>query len=157
MNNQTCFFIGHRDSPDEVYPLLLSAVEQHITQYGVKNYIVGNCGRFDFLAAKAVAHCKKAHSDIALFMLLPYHPVEHPVALPNEFDGSFYPHGMEGVPRAIAILKANRYVVDRSNFLISYVRYPASNTSNLLEYAQRREKKGQLKITVLNTSDRIPI
>ncbi len=31
----TCFFIGHRDAPDKVLPLLEEEVERHITAYGV--------------------------------------------------------------------------------------------------------------------------
>ena len=46
-----CFFIGHRDTPDSIYPDLLRAVEEHITKYGVTEFIVGHYGSFDFLAA----------------------------------------------------------------------------------------------------------
>ncbi len=46
-----CFFIGHRDTSDSVYPTLLRAVEDHITQYGVTEFIVGHYGNFDFMAA----------------------------------------------------------------------------------------------------------
>ena len=32
---KTCFFIGHRDAPDTIYPALLAEVERHITEFGV--------------------------------------------------------------------------------------------------------------------------
>ena len=31
----TCFFIGHRDAPESVYPRLIASIERHIIQYGV--------------------------------------------------------------------------------------------------------------------------
>ena len=51
---KSCFFIGHREASTEVLPTLLEAVEQHIVEYGVTEFIVGNYGGFDHMAAKAV-------------------------------------------------------------------------------------------------------
>ncbi len=31
----SCFFIGHRETSDRVYPTLLETIERHITEYGV--------------------------------------------------------------------------------------------------------------------------
>ena len=45
-------------------------------------------------------------------MLIPYHPAERPVETPPGFDGTFYPPGIESVPRRYAIVRANRYMVD---------------------------------------------
>ena len=51
---KTCFFIGHRDAPEEVLPQLEAAVETHVAAYGVTDFVVGGYGRFDALAARAV-------------------------------------------------------------------------------------------------------
>lgn len=99
-----CFFIGHRETGEEVLPLLLWEVERHITAYGVTEFVVGNYGGFDRMAAKAVAEMKKRHPNIRLSMLLPYHPAERAIPLPAPFDDSFYPEGLENVPRRFAIV-----------------------------------------------------
>ena len=65
------------------------------------------------------------------------------------FDGTFYPLGMESVPAKVAIVRANRYVVDSVDYLIAYVWHPASNAWKLVEYAKRRKKKGGLFITLI--------
>lgn len=44
---KSCFFIGHRGSSCSLLPLLDSAVEQHITEFGVEEFIVGGYGNFD--------------------------------------------------------------------------------------------------------------
>ena len=147
MHQKICFLFGHRDSSEKILPTLISAVEQHITQYGVRVFIVGHYGNFDHLAAVAINHCKRTHPGITLLMLLPYHPAERPLQL-HGFDGSYYPSGMETVPRRFAIVKANQYTVDHSDFIITYVHHIASNTIKLLEYAQRRGRDN-LKITLL--------
>lgn len=97
MNGKVCFFIGHRDTPEHVYPALEQAVEQLITQ-GVTEFYVGNHGSFDRMAARAVIAAKQHHPQVRLTMLLAYHPGERPVTLPSGFDGSLYPPGMENVP-----------------------------------------------------------
>ena len=112
-------------------------------------YIVGKYGGFDRMAAKAVIAAKSRHPQIILSLLLPYHPAERPIEAPPGFDNTFYPPGMEKVPRKLAIVRANRYMVDHTNYLIAYVWHPASNARNLLEYAQTREKNGLLHITTL--------
>jgi len=102
-----CFFIGHRDAPESVYPSLLESVRIHAEQYGVTEFLVGHYGAFDFMAARAVLELKKTHPGLRLTMLLPYHPAERTVHLPAGFDGSFYPSDMENVPRRLAIVCAN--------------------------------------------------
>lgn len=149
MSKKKCFFIGHRDAGSEMLPSLIDAVEKHITQLGVRVFIIGNYGGFDRIAARAVCMAKERHPDVELLQLLPYHPAERPLELPSGFDGSLYPDRMENVPRRLAIVRANHYAVDHSDYLIAYVWHPASNSLNLVEYAQAREKRGLISITLL--------
>ena len=150
----TCFFIGHRDAPDSLLPALSDAVEKYITEHDVEQFVVGAYGRFDSLAAQAVRRAKKQHPDILLFYLRPYHPSERPHS-PTGFDGSFYPPGMETVPRKAAIVRANRYMVDNSQFLIAYARYTVSNAWELTEYALKRERRGLIHVKNLAQSSEL--
>ena len=140
MNGKVCFFIGHRDTPDRVYPALEQAVEQLITQ-GVTEFYVGNHGSFDRMAAHAVIAAKQRHLEVRLTMLLPYHPAEREVVLPAGFDGSLYPPGMEDVPRRFAIPRANRWMVEHCTHLVAYVTHPASNAGKVVEWGIIKDKK----------------
>lgn len=104
----SCFFIGHRDAEETVFPKLLEAVEQHIVEYGVTEFFVGHYGRFDALAARAVKDAKKRHSEVTLTLLLPYHPFDRPTPTPKGFDRTLYPPEMESVPKKIAIVRAKK-------------------------------------------------
>ena len=146
---KSCFFIGHREASPEVFPALTEAIEQHITEYGVTEFIVGHYGGFDHMAAKAVIAAKKQHPEITLSMLIPYHPAERPMELPQGFDNTFYPPGMEKVPRRLAIIRANRYMVDHVDYLIAYAWHSAGNARNLMEYAKKREQRNLISVTVL--------
>lgn len=149
MQTSTCFFIGHREAPEALLPLLMDEVERHITEYGVTSFVVGHYGHFDALAARAVKTAKQRHPEVTLFLLLPYHPFDRPIPTPEGFDGTFYPPGMETVPKRIAIVRANRYMVENSSHLIAYAWHPASNALELVEYAQRMGCRGLLHVTVL--------
>ena len=105
----SCFFIGHRETPDRVYPTLLETIERHITEYGVSEFVVGRYGNFDRLVIRALSQAKRAHPDITLMLMTPYYPVNRKVDLPEEFDALFYPPDLETVPKRLAIVRANRY------------------------------------------------
>lgn len=149
MNNKSCFFIGHREASTEILPALERAIEQHISEYSVTEFIVGGYGGFDRLAASAVIRAKRQHPQITLVLLLPYHPAERPIEKPKGFDSTYYPPDMEKVPRRLAIVRANRYVVDHVDYLITYAWHSASNARELAEYAQKRERKGLITVTML--------
>lgn len=111
--------------------------------------MVGNYGEFDRIAASAVIKVKEYHPEITLSMLIPYHPAERPIDAPPGFDNTFYPPGMEKVPRKLAIVRANRYMIDHVDYLIAYVWHPASNALNLVEYALKRSQKNLISVTIL--------
>lgn len=153
---KTCFFIGHRDAPDSLLPRLTAEVERHITEYGVTDFVVGGYGNFDALAARAVRRAKKEHPSVTLFRLLAYHPAERAIPTPPGFDGTFYPEGMERVPKRAAIVRANRYMVDHSGYLIAWTWHPASGARDLADYARRREKRGLIRVTQLAAPEGAP-
>ena len=147
--DEKLFFYRTQRSGGRCFAALTAQVNRHIEEYGVTEFFVGNYGGFDRMAAKAVITAKKAHPKVTLTMLLPYHPAERPVRLPKGFDDSFYPPDMEKVPRRLAIVRANQYMVDHTDFLIAYVRHPGSNTANLVEYAKKREEKQLIAIGII--------
>lgn len=149
MPDKSCFFTGHREVSGEILPTLECTIEQHISKYSVTEFIVGAYGEFDRLAANAVIRAKRQHPQVTLVLLLPYHPAERPIKTPKGFDSTYYPPDMEKVPRRFAIVRANRYIVDHVDYLIAYAWHSASNARKLTEYAQRRERKGLIKVTLL--------
>ena len=134
----TCFFIGHRETSDSIFPALLQAVKRHITEYGVTEFVVGHYGNFDRLAARAVLHAERAPPAGDALSASPLSSRRPATPVPEGFDGTFYPPGMERVPKRAAIVRANRYMADHCDFLIAYAWHPASNARELVDYAQAR-------------------
>ena len=133
---KTCFFIGHRDAPEGIYDRLLAAVERHITEYGVTDFVVGRYGNFDHLAARAVVEAKQRHAGVSLTLLMLYYRADAE-PLPNGFDSSLFPDGFETVPKRAAILRANQYMIRHSDYLIVYDRGQIGNTRTLVAEARK--------------------
>ena len=89
---------------------------------------------------------KRSYPFILLMLVLPYHPAERPVPVPEGFDGTYYPEGMETVPRRYAIVRANRKMVENVDWLIAYVCHLASNSRSILNMrsAVRKQDKSIL-------------
>lgn len=126
-----CFMFGHRDAPQEISSALEAAVEEQYYKFGVRSFIVGHRGAFDTMAASAVKNLKKRYADVCLQMLIAYHPAQRKINVPEGFDGTYYPDGMERIPPRFCICAANRKLVSLADTVICYVKY-VGNTKDLL-------------------------
>lgn len=136
---KTCFFIGHHEAPESIFPRLLESVCRHIDEHSVEEFVVGQYGNFDRMAARAVCEAKKQHPHIRLILLLPYYNPNRP-PLPDSFDGSFYPLNMETVPKRLAIVRANQYMLRHCDCLITYKKGNIGNTRKLVAFALKRSR-----------------
>lgn len=143
---KSCFFIGHREADERLLPQLTQTIERLIIEESVSFFYAGQYGGFDRIAATAVKSAKRKHPGVSLILVLSYHPADRPVETPIGFDGTYYPEGLEKVPKRYAISRVNRIMIDTSDWLIAYVNHGASNSRSLLEYAKHREKEGRIRI-----------
>lgn len=134
---RSCFFIGHRHAEERIYEKLLTAIDTHISAYGVTDFLVGHYGDFDRMAARAVAEARRTHPGISLTMLLPYYPEDRAISVTPIFDGTFYPPGMEFCPKRYAIVRANQYAIEHNDYLIAYVT-GVGKSRDFLNYAERK-------------------
>ena len=140
---KSCFFIGHRNAPETLRPLLDAAIERHISEYGVTEFIAGHYGSFDYMAAGAVKQAKKRHPEVTLVLLLPYYPFPYDT---GGYDSTYYPEGMETVPKPFAIVRANEQMIKTCEYLICYDAGLIGNTGKLVKKALRRQEKGEMHV-----------
>ncbi len=150
MMGKTCCFIGHSRVWENIDAILAAAVERHIVEYGVREFLVGNYGQFDRMSAAAVKRAKSQYPGISLYLMLPYLPGQGR-ALPDMegYDGSVYPEGMENVPHKLAISRLNRIMVREADYVIADVTHTWGGAAATLDYARRQEKRGRLQIVNL--------
>ena len=139
----TCTFLGHRDAPAQIKPLLRQVIIDLIEHHGVTRFYVGNQGNFDAMARNLLAELAQAY-PIHYDVVLAYLPKENDPSL----DGShtILPDGFEAVLPRFAIDHRNRWMLDRSDIVVTYVWYPGG----AVKYKALAERKGK---TVVKLSD----
>ena len=149
MESKSCFFTGHRDTPISVMPLLLEAIDRHITEYGVSTFYVGHYGAFDHMASTALSKMKERYPHVMAYLVLAYHPALRQVEVPERLDGSIFAFGQEKSPPRVAITNLNRRMIREVDYLIAYVQYITGGSGKLMDYAISQEKRGNLLIANL--------
>ena len=151
--SKLCFMFGHRDAPASILPEIERAVERYHLEYGIDEFVVGNHGAFDRMAAQAVRTVQKRH-DIRLTLLTAYHPSTQKKEMLEGYDSVLYPDGMESVLPRFALPRANRYMIGRADGFICYVAY-AGNTRALLKQAEKRALAAGVPVVNLAESYRL--
>ena len=134
-----CFFVGENDVPQSVAEKLTAEVERHVCRLGVTDFVVGQNGTFDRMAAEAVARVRERYPEVTLGVLIAYHPAESAARISVDCDYTVYPPGMEYIPKRLAVVRANRYMIENSERLIAYAWKQGSDARKLLEYAYERK------------------
>lgn len=137
---KTIFLFGHRDAPNRIWREIYAAAEECIRKSdgGRIRFIVGHRGNFDGLATAVLVVLKSVYPDITILQLIAYYDPTKRQRLFEEVDSTYYPEGLETVPKPFAIIKANQIMVDSCDEVICFVRRQGSNTYKLLRRAQRR-------------------
>lgn len=133
----TCTFFGHRDTPLIVKPLLRQVLIDLIEQHGVTQFYVGNQGSFDAMAYCLLAELAQTY-PIHYDVVLAYLPKENAPSV----DGAhtILPDGFETVPPRFAIDHRNRWMIDQSDFAVTYVRSPFGGAAKFKALAERKGK-----------------
>ena len=138
----TCTFFGHRDCPDAIYPKLYNTIEGLVLQNRSDEFLVGNQGRFDVLALKALRQLRIVYPHIRYAVVLAYFPVKDISKQPEE---TIFPDGIESVPPRFAISYRNRWMLDKADFVISYV---AAQWGGAAQFADRAKREGKTVINI---------
>jgi len=93
---KSCFFIGHREASIEILTTLTEAVERHIAQFGVTEFIVGNYGGFTSAELKKIwAKADNGDSTAAAVLILNYTGMRPGELLSLEISTHIHLHGQE--------------------------------------------------------------
>lgn len=142
----TCTFFGHRNAPKEIKPTLMSALIDLIENKNVLNFYVGNQGSFDQLVKQCLIELKEIY-PINYTIVLAYIP-KNVTAFKNEnYKFTILPECIETVPKKFAIVYRNRWMIEQSAYVITYVKRLTGGAAQFKELAEKKEK------TVINITD----
>ncbi len=141
----TCTFFGHRDTPATDKPILRQVIIDLIEQRGVTHFYVGNQGNFDAMARSLLAELAQIY-PIRYDVVLAYLPKENDPSLDESH--TLLPDGFESVPPRFAIDYRNRWMIDHSDIVVTYVRSPGGAA----KFKELAEWKGKMVVDVAKTS-----
>ena len=145
LKDKTCFFSGHRDIPQALYPQvqqkLEEAMERLIAQ-GVIYFGVGGALGFDTLAALTVLKLRGQHPALRLILILPCK--DHGVSWPGK-ERQLFEKIAKQADRVVytseryyngCMYKRNRHMAEQSGWCICYQERATGGTAYTVSYAR---------------------
>ena len=139
----SCTFFGHRYADNKLKPHIDRIIEELITQKGVKLFYVGTHGEFDRMVWKVLKEKEKQH-PIEVLLVLCYMP--SPKTYFPTGTKTVLPDGIEKVYPKNAIIYRNKWMIDHSDYVVTYVEYDSAGAGRFKKLAEKKNK------TVINIS-----
>ncbi len=132
-----CTFFGHKDAPKEIEPTLRSTLIDLIENKNVTVFYVGNNGNFDTMVRRQLEDLSQTY-PITYSVVLAYLPTEK-----NKYDkltNTIYPEGLETVPKRFAIPWRNKWMIQQSDVVVTYVTHNFGGAAQFKEMAEKQNK-----------------
>ena len=133
-----CTFFGHQDATSDIKGILKETILYLMETEGVKNFLVGNNGQFDFYVQSALREIKNEGADICFRIILSRLGES---ALAGDQSETVFPEGLENSIPKFAISKRNDWLIKNSSFVIVYVTHTFSNSYQWMQKASRKGLK----------------
>lgn len=132
-----CTFFGHKDTPPETEQPLRVALLKLIEDQKVDRFFVGNNGQFDAIVRKVLIELKDSCCEIDYSVVLSYYPTQK---ANDNYSDAILPDGIESVPKRFAISWRNRWMIERSDYVIVYVTHSWGGAAQFMALAQKQGK-----------------
>ncbi len=140
----SCTFFGHRRFDEDIEPILTSVLKDMIENRGVGHFYVGNNGKFDRLVCRVLENMKEMYPQISYHVVLAYMPG---IKGENIYKNALLPEGAEEVFPKFAISFRNKWMIEKSDFVIGFVQNSFGGAYRFFALAEKKGKK------VLNIAD----
>lgn len=154
---RACFFTGHRRLPETELPTLLQRLRSsvlYLHSKGVTDFYAGGAIGFDTVAAAQIIDLRREHSDIRLFLELPFlnqsdrwdeNQKRYYDFILSQADATHYARKDTVLSPSQArnlLLKRNRAMVDKCHYGIAYYSgTPVGGTAYTVRYAKEHDRE----------------
>lgn len=135
----TVTFFGHSYITAPIEEKLYEVLENLIVNEGANLFYVGNHGDFDAAALNALVRLYKKHPYIEYYVVFAYIPKHKRAHI--DYSKTLYPSGLEKVPQRFAIDKRNRWMIKRSDIVVTYVTRVVGGASKYKTIAENLNKR----------------
>lgn len=133
-----CTFFGHRECPDSIKSQLRTALIDLVTNHDVDMFYVGNQGRFDAIVRSVLREVKKEYPWINYAVVLAYVPGEQSEY--DDYSDTMLPEGIESVYPRYAIYWRNNWMLQRSDYVVTYITHSWGGAAQFAEKASCQKK-----------------
>ena len=144
MENKTCCCFGHREVYKDISARLHEIIKDLIINKGVKTFYTGGMGQFDGKFASAIRALQKSYPEIEIVLICPYLKQElntYKEWYEHNYDSILIPSELDGIHYKAAIKARNRWMVDNSDYIVSYVYREFGGAYDAVQYAKRQGKE----------------
>ena len=133
-----CTFFGHRDCPESIRTQLRAALIDLITNHDVDMFYVGNQGRFDAIVRGVLRQLKKEYHQINYAVVLAYMPRKQMEF--DDYSDTMLPEGIESVHPRYAISWRNNWMLQQSDYVVTYITHSWGGAAQFAEKAKHQKK-----------------
>lgn len=131
-------FFGHKDTPKETEPTLRTALIDLIENHNATEFFLGNNGNFDTMVRRQLEELSETY-PITYSVVLAYLPTKKSKYV--ELTNTILPEGIETVPKRFAISYRNKWMIQQSDIVVTYVTHTYGGAWQFKEMAERLEKR----------------
>ena len=133
----TVTFFGHRDAPKEIEPTLRTTLIDLIENKNVTVFYVGNNGNFDIMVHRQLEDLSRTY-PITYNVVLAYLPTTKSEY--DDYTNTILPEGIETAPKRFAISWRNKWMIEQSDIVVTYVTHTFGGAAQFKEMAKRQGK-----------------
>ena len=140
---ESCTFFGHHECPDSIKSQLKEVLIDLVTNHHVNMFYVGNQGQFDAIVRNVLRELKKEYSQIDYAVVLAYMPGKQ-----TEYDyysDTMLPEGIESVHPRYAISWRNNWMLQQSDYVVSYI---TRTWGGATKFVMKAVSQGKLVINI---------
>lgn len=120
---------------------LLLPVLSRLIDEGVNSFLVGNQGSFDSIVLHTLRLLKGKHPHITYNVVLAYMPGVKEEWSAYEPMETLYPEGLETVHPRYAISWRNKWMLQESDVVVTYITHSWGDAAQFAELAKRKKKR----------------
>ena len=133
----TVTFFGHKDTPKNIEPTLRTTLVDLIENHGATEFYVGNNGNFDTMVRRQLENLSQTY-PITYNIVLAY--ILTKKSEYDSFTNTLLPEGIETVPKRFAISYRNKWMVEQSDVVVTYITHGFGGAAQFKALAEKQGK-----------------
>ena len=136
----TCTFFGHRECPNSIKPKLRKVLIALIADQAVATFYVGQQGAFDAIVRSVLGELVSVYPHIHYAVVLERMPPNHDSLDTRDYSDTMLPEGIESIHPRYAISWRNNWMLNRSDFVVTYITHSWGGAAQFAEKAARMNR-----------------